>query len=309
MYDTIGAYYPFASDEDRDAVADRIGAIRGVFDVRTGEVLYRSGRLRNFSVRVGQRRLWVCGSLQKFLHGNNAGSVLTLAEVGTALTGVSAELGLPFDAFALHRLDVGVTVPVSRPIREYSARFVRLGGCKRDSLRDGQTVLFGGGEYQFTLYDKKAECGGVCAVELLAYGSELMRLELRMVSRLAERVAFSPLVGSLRKPDAMRECATKFLDVYGKIEKACDAGSGGDAGSSGVTAASHRKALAVAQYRSNPAHYRQRLQSDRERYPQKERQRIRKEYDAWDESGGSRSLVGEVTARVGDAVGLILRGL
>lgn len=118
-----------------------------------GYTIWR-GKLRNYSVEISNNKITLFGSLCKFYHGDNLKS-LTLEETKVALKLLAMESGLPILSGNIMRIDIGVNLSVTQPLKNYLNLFEETPKWIKNLQPAG--VTYNKGNQAFCIYDKKKE--------------------------------------------------------------------------------------------------------------------------------------------------------
>lgn len=191
MYDRITLFIDATTVVDYSAVADtivsRLDNPTTVENATTGEIAV-FGRLGALSVTRYPNNVLITGSLPKYLYGNNVAR-LDRRATATAIEKLCDELGADIKTAKVTGLEFGAVFTLSRPIREYYARFGNPPGMLRYIEVPNETIYYRtkGKEFakQLAFYDKSKESAAT-GVEVPPQLTNLLRYELRLSKRLPQ---------------------------------------------------------------------------------------------------------------------------
>ncbi len=207
MMDSLSVFLPGAL-----APLDRLAGLRPLRQ----DGCYR-GTLGNLRVIQGLDAVFVEGSLPKYLNGGNA-LPLTRQGLRAALGKLEAESGMDLGKGQVYRLEVGRTLPVKAPPREYLAAWGPLARFGKHTHGNGGTVTFANGGRSFSGYDKGQETAPE-ALPCPLDGGFALRLELRW-KRGLKRVFGHPVSPwELAEADNYVLAAKAWAALYFKVPK------------------------------------------------------------------------------------------
>ncbi|MEI8093066.1 MAG: hypothetical protein WCG80_02545 [Spirochaetales bacterium] len=147
---------------------------------------------RRFGTRMADKNLLIRpykdgtllqGSLPKYWAGENA-STLSRFQLQATLSKLEARTGLDLREGKLFAFEVGKTLLVNRPPREYLDTWYSFGRFKKWTVADCQTVKFVTEGRSFIGYDKRLQMKGQPMPEVFA-GYHALRMELKYRNRKA----------------------------------------------------------------------------------------------------------------------------
>ena len=175
------------------------------------------GSLKNMTVIQSPEGVFVTGSIAKYLQGENV-TPLNRRTVKEALALLASDTGWDLSKAELKQIEVGTTLPVSRPPSDYLnnwgvvPRFKKM-TCQRRFL---ETVTYSTGNRSFSGYDKRAESK---MIPPIYSDNNLIRLELKYKRGLKSyfHKTLSPL--DLIDQEIYKILIQKWQDFYFSIPK------------------------------------------------------------------------------------------
>ncbi|NIQ08084.1 MAG: hypothetical protein GWO20_20920, partial [Candidatus Korarchaeota archaeon] len=184
MYDTVKLTLATLETE---GIANLLTNPKETINKVTGECL-ESGYMENLLVKVSGNSVTICGSLSKFVNGNNV-ERLTRKATELAIEKLSDLLKLSLHQANVYRLDVAETLILKRPVREYlgllgdSRYYDRCPQGKRSLLyRSDQRAKAFYGKIHEMHSKKKGE-----NIPEVFQGRNALTYELRFLKRLARQ--------------------------------------------------------------------------------------------------------------------------
>lgn len=222
MYDTV-LFYTKREKEDVSYIISRLHNPMEETDMKTGEILSCKGKYKNLYVRITSNQIYISGSLAKFHNGDNVGMFSRL-QTKDAIEHISDTFLIDVGKANVSGLDFSATIQVNNPITEYLSLF---GSC--DSL---EKVIYPTTLYyqsatkaktkplQLCIYDKIAESFPNNKLPLRYKDANLLRYELRLRQRLADRFKIVEVLGNtLFEPQFYEQIMNTWSEYYYKIEK------------------------------------------------------------------------------------------
>lgn len=162
-------------------------------------LLRATGWLRNLRVTVTESGTRVAGSIAVFTYGTNA-VPFDFDDVGVTLDEVAHALGLPLGdvlSARVSRLDIGLNIPLDRPVREVVSSLVALPRTQLQTYGPGSAVIKTMTR-ELAFYDKGAESSKRKLDVSPSYGDgPLLRVELRYTRQVSRQFSQPVTVGLL----------------------------------------------------------------------------------------------------------------
>lgn len=225
MYDKVTLFIDRSTAVDYNAVADTIvthlDSPTIINNPTTGEIV-TFGRLGALSVTRYPNNVLITGSLPKFLYGNNVAR-LDRRATAAAIEKLCDDLGADVKTAKVTGLEFGAVFTLSRPIREYYARFGNPPGMLRYIEVPNETIYYRtkGKEFakQLAFYDKTKESAAT-GVEVPPKLTNLLRYELRLSKRLPQMLQERDITASkLYSNRLYTTIMSKYKESYFAIPK------------------------------------------------------------------------------------------
>ncbi len=207
MIDSVLAVFP---DQELD-----VGNLTDVQVQGDKEFTARLGTLR-----VEQRRdegVKVVGSWPMYAAGNNVDGLSSEALLD-ALSVFEKESGLDTRLSRVHVLEIGVTLAVSRPPREYLSLWEAYPRSLKDAYASGRTVIFRNKTRSFTGYDKRAKMKNK-GLPSRFDGFGALRIEYRQKRNVKSLFGRNVSLRDLAEPEPRSLMLGAWRDNYGKVVK------------------------------------------------------------------------------------------
>ncbi len=150
------------------------------------------GMIRNFNVTITQNKIWINGSLCKFLKGNNI-ETLTPQEIKESLKTLSRLLNIPIFKGCLSRVDFGRNFEMKNNVVDYFKVLKETPHYSRNI--NVSELKYLRKEYTLSFYDKGKEIADKSKINRRKYTlnnlSKLLRYELKLESNVAKRLNYN----------------------------------------------------------------------------------------------------------------------
>lgn len=157
------------------------------------------------------------GSIPKYLGGSNV-IALNRPMLESAFNKLEDDTGLEMKQGQVYKLEIGDTLPVSRPPCEYMRHWGKYGRYKVDRIDDGNSVYLRTKSRVFVGYDKGKEISPDKLPECFgdSYG---LRLEWRIHRGMKKMLGCFPSPFQLSERDMYYSLIQKWQEAYFKIPK------------------------------------------------------------------------------------------
>lgn len=210
MIDSIKAFFP------EGAVDPEILA-----EVRPNGKEGFHGRLGNLYVIQMPDGVLISGSLQKYFRGENV-SIMTREQYQEAIRRIETATGLDADGSIVRTVEIGATIPVDHPPRDYMAGWGTISRFPKSTYGDGTTVLYSVRRRSFQGYDKAKEMKQKehKALPPGFPGPHAIRLEFKIKRGIKAELGRTLSLREVTEKDTFTLLRNRWVGWYRRIPKA-----------------------------------------------------------------------------------------